>query len=404
VFLIQGGHHSSTHIAQGIPEGRADGVVWSPADETPDHLAQRVAQAAEHDIVQALDPQLYVAPLEDPNPKRLRDHDLFPIPMRGRAFSAKRMTGMVERVIDYQIGLGLTHLISPTVAVSTVTDRSAQIALNLAETTLELCEERREEAAVTQPLLLSVAIERGVLGDSEAVNSLLDELTSHESPGFYLLFEIDPNLDGTRQSAFLAEALYIVYTLAVTQGKEVWVGYSGLAGYLHRAVGAEAFAAGWFQKQQWWSPAHWSGSGPSGGRPPRNRIFLDTILGSLLVDTELPNIRSQRRDASLGGELLDGAGALVGTYREGGGPATLDRAVCAAQLFEVCMELDGRIGDDLQANLTRVRDDLRAAEEIYQRIDAAGIELEGRSSVTQVRVWVAALEAFIHRAGIEVGE
>lgn len=402
MFLIQGGHHSSTHIAQGIPAGRADGVIWSPADETPDHLTERVAQAAEHDVLQALDPQLYVAPLEDPNPKRLRDHELFPIPMRGRAFSARRMIGMVERVIDYQAGLQLTHFISPTVAVSTMTDRSAQIALNLAETTLELCEERRQNGHATRPLLLSAAIERGVLGDSDAVNSLLDELTSHEAQGFYLLFEIDPSLDGARQSAFLAEALYIVYTLAVTQGAEVWVGYSGLAGYLHRAVGAKAFAAGWFQKQQWWSPGHWSGSGPGGGRPPRNRIFLDTILGSLLVDTELPNIRTQRRDTGLGGDLLDGAGALVATYREDGGPATLDRAVCAAQLFEVCTELDSRIGDDLHANLTRVRDDLRAAREIYERIDATGVELEGRSSVAQVSVWEAALDAFLHRVGIEL--
>lgn len=402
MFLIQGGHHSSTHIAQGIPAGRADGVIWSPADETPDHLAERIAQAAEHDVLQALDPQLYVASLEDPNPKRLRDHDLFPIPMRGRAFSARRMIRMVERVIDYQAGLPLTHLISPTVAVSTMTDRSAQIALNLAETTLELCEERREGGHPIRPLLLSAAIERGVLGDSESVNSLLDELTAHEAQGFYLLFEIDPNLDGTRQAAFLAEALYIVYTLAVTQGTEVWVGYSGLSGYLYRAVGAKAFAAGWFQKQQWWSPGHWSGSGQGGGRPPRNRIFLDTILGSLLVDTELPTIRTQRRDAGLGEDLLDGAGTLVDSYREGGGPATLDRAVCAAQLFEVCAELDSRIGDDLHANLTQVREDLRAAKEIFGRIEAAGVELEGRSSVAQVRVWEAALEAFLLRAGIEL--
>jgi hypothetical protein len=404
VFLIQGGHHSSTHIAQGIPAGCADGVIWSPADETPDHLAERVGKAADHDAVQALDPQLYVAALEDPNPKRLRDHDLFPIPMRGRAFSARQMIRMVERVIDYQADLPLTHLISPTVAVSTMIDRSAQIALNLAETTLELCEERRERGQTARPLLLSAAIERGVLGDSEAVNSLLDELTSHEAQGFYLLFEIDPNLDGARQSAFLAEALYIVYTLAVTQGKDVWVGYSGLAGYLHRAVGAETFAAGWFQKQQWWSPAHWSGSGPGGGRPPRSRIFIDAILGSLLVDTELPNIRTQRRDTGLGELLLGGAGALVGAYREEGGPEALDRAVCAAQLFAVCMELDSRIGDDLQANLNRLRKDLRAAREIYGRIDAAGVELEGRSSVAQVRVWEAALDAFLDRAGIELGE
>lgn len=377
---------------------RAAGAIWSPADEKPDLLAERMRNAAEHGATQALDPQLYVAQLDDANPKRLLDHELFEIPLRN--FSARNLAAMVERVLEYQVDLEVTHLISPTFSVSSVSDRSAQIALNLAETTIDIVAEREKDGEELPPLLLSTAIERPVLADKDSVNALLDELTKHDVLGHYLLFEIDPDSDGSRQAALLAEALYAVYTLSVVQGRNVWVGYAGLSGYLYRAVGANAFAAGWFQKQQWWSPAHWSGAGGGGGKPPRPRIFLDCLLGSLLVETELANVRSQRIDADLADDLLSGCGALAEAFRTGSSTEP-DRAECAAQLLEVCSELDGRIGDDTQASLELIETDLAEARTLYERIDDAGVTLEGRSSDTQLSVWEEALAQFRKRAMLD---
>jgi hypothetical protein len=247
-------------------------------------------------------------------------------------------------------------------------------------------------------LLLSAAIEQYVLADQDAVNTLLDELTGHDVPGYYLLFEIDPGVDGGRQATLLAEALYVVYTLGVTQARTVWVGYTGLSGYLYRAVGADAFAAGWFQKQQWWSPGHWSGAGGGGGKAPRPRVFLDRLLGSILTETELTTVRSQRNDPDLADDLLGGCGELAEAYRAGsrGEP---DRAECAAQLLEVCSELDERIGDeDVLEDMETVEADLANARELHERLDSAGVALEGRSSEAQLNVWEEALEQFRERA------
>jgi len=395
MFLIQGGHQSSTHIEEGLPEGRADGVIWSPGDERPHLLRSRMAEAAEHEVVQAFDPQLYVALLEDPNPKRLPDYELFDLPLPPRQFSARRLAQLVEGIIDFQIELPVTHLIAPTVAVSSMTDRSAQIALNLAETSLDVAEDRGDD----RPLLISVAAEESVLADSESVDVLLDELTAHEAEGYYLLFEIDPSKDAAGQASLLSEALYVTYTLGVVQERPVWVGYAGLAGYLFRAVGAESFAAGWFQKQQWFSTRHWAPGG--GGRSPRPRIYLDTIFGSLLIDAELMPLRRQRRDATLAADILDGAGGLAAGHAEGGPAPDAPRPVCAAQLLDVCAELDERIVGDPEEDLDRIQEELDQAEGLYDRISAVGVELDGRSAGTQIGIWRTAIELFTDRAGLD---
>jgi hypothetical protein len=369
-------------------------VIWSPGDEKPEYLAERMAEAAEHDAVQAVDPQLYVALLDDANPKRLPEYGLFDLPLPRRQFSARRLADLMERILDFQADLPSTHLIAPTVAVSSMTDRSAQLALNLAETALDIAEDRDDD----RPLLISAAIERSVLADSESVDVLLDELTAHQADGYYLLFEIDPTIDSAVQASLLSEALYVTYTLGTVQERPVWVGYAGLAGYLFRAVGADAFAAGWFQKQQWFSTGHWAPGG--GGRSPRPRIFLDTLLGSLLIEAELMAVRRQRQDTSLVADLVGGAGGLAAEHAGGGTPPDATRGVCAAQLFDVCTELDGRIQGDVDEDLERIQQELDEAEDLFSRLSAVGIELDGRSAGTQIRVWREAIEKFVDRADL----
>lgn len=392
MFLIQAGHQSSTHIAEAVPENGAAGAIWSLADETPVNLDTRMRALSGEGVTQAIDPQLYVSLLADANPKRLTDHNLFKVPLpRQSRYSARRLASMVEAIVKHQAELPGTHLIAPTVAVSSMNHRSAQVALDLAETAVDVWGDYNDE----RPLLISVALERTALADPKGINQLLDELTAQDFDGYYLMFEIDPGLDASMQAALLSEALYVSYTLSVVREKLVWVGYSGLTGYLHRAVGASAFAAGFFQKQQWWSLGHWGP--PARGRTPRARIVLDSILGSLLIETELAAARSQRYDSLLGNDLLAGAGPLAQALREGSSPST-DRGTCAAQLFAVCEELDRRIGTDLDANLARIIGDIEAAELLYQRIEDAGVPLEPRSTSRQLNAWLEAIELFKKRA------
>ena len=269
-------------------------------------------------ITQAIDPQLYVALLADANPKRLADHNLFKVPLpRQYRYSARRLASMVEAIVDHQAERPGTHLIAPTVAVSSMNHRSAQVALNLAETAVDVWGDYDDE----RPLLISVSLERAALADPKGINQLLDELTAQDFDGYYLMFEIDPGLDSSMHATLLSEALYVSYTLSVVREKLVWVGYSGLTGYLHLGPAPTPLPLlpGSSKKQQWWSLGHWGP--PARGRTPRARIVLDSILGSLLIETELAAVRSQRYDNLLGNDLLTGAGAPLERFGRATTPA-----------------------------------------------------------------------------------
>lgn len=397
MFLIQDGHQARTGVEPAIEAEDADGVIWSLADETPTNLDQAVASEwmERQGIVQAIDPQLYVAPLADANPKKLLDHELFSVPMRPRDFSARNLVPLVETLIRFQADRLVTHVISPTVPVGSMGDRWAGIAADLADTALQTWSGMNDD----RPMLVSVAIRESLVADRDNVDALLDELTAYECEGFYLLFELDPNTDPAQASVLFERALYIVYTLAEVNEYTVWVGYAGLNGYVYRAVGAEAFAGGWWQKQSWWSPNHWTPG--AGGRAPRPRIWLEGILGSLLIDNELRPIERQRSDTNLFTDLLDGAGQLAAAFAAGRAfDGNYDRAEMTAQLLAVCSAVDARITGDVAADLRRVLADITDAEESYRRIRDAGIQVEWGIVRNAPVVWQSAITTLDRRLGL----
>ncbi len=399
MFLIQDGHQAHTRVEPTIDAGDAEGAIWSLADQTPANLDQVIdAEYMSRDgIVQAIDPQLYVAPLADANPKKLPDHGLFAVPMRPRDFSARNLVPLVEGLIGFQADRAVTHLLSPTVAVASMGDRWAAVAANLADTSLDTWSAIGDD----RPLLLSVAIQQSLLADPDNVDALLDELTAYECEGFYLLIELNPRTDPAEAAVLFERALFIVYTLAEVNDYTVWVGYAGLNGFAYRAVGAEVFAGGWWQKQNWWSPDYWAAGGR--GRTPRPRVYLESILGSLLIDNELRIVARQRTDTDLLVDLLDGAGPLAAAFAAGWpDDGNYDRAEMTAQLFAVCSALDARITGDVETDLRQVLDDITGAEELYRRIRDVGVQIEPGIVRTAPVVWQKAIIALADRLGLDL--
>lgn len=395
MFLIQDGHQTHTRVAEAAASGHTDGVIWSLGDQTPANLDDVLSAPCMAELVQAIDPQLFVAPLQDANPKKLLDHGLFRVPMVARDFAARHVVGLVDEILRFQAERPVTHVVSPTVPVSSMGDRWAQIAADLADTSLANWANRDD----ARPLYVSVAVQESLLSDDDNVAALLDELTSYDCEGFYLLFELDPDLDSAQGAAVLERALYIVYTLAELNDFTVWVGYAGLAGYAFRAVGATAFGAGWFRKQQWWSPSHWTGSG--GGRQPLPRIYLDTLLGSLRIDAELQAVARQRTDGALFDDLTSGEGQMAQRLRTRRSfDGTYPRAELTAQLFAVCRELDSRIVGDVRRDVETVLDGVIDAELVHRRIRDVNVELDARSSSTALTTWKTALTALGQRPGV----
>lgn len=395
MLLVQDGHQAHTGAREALEAEFVDGMIWSPADHRPDHLSSCISSEAFEDAVQGIDPQLYIARLSNPNPKKLEDYELFPVPMRPRDLAARVLPGLVTEIMDFQAAIPeLTHLVAPTLAVPSMADRRAQSAADLADASIAW----KDNAGDERPLLLSLALERSFLDDEDSVDGLLDEVTGMDPDGFYLLFELPPELDRERSAAIRSRALYIVSALAENEF-EVWVGYTGMGAHCFRAAGANAVASGWFQKQQYWSPDHWTGEG--GGRQPKLRAYLASTIGSLLLESELDPLR--RADAELYEEVLDCPGPLAVELRDGRSPADPDfsRQECCLQMFATLAELESRITGDLEADLGRAHGDLEMAAELLGRIEAV-VQLHPRSGVRSVGAWLDALDELAGDLGVSI--
>lgn len=394
MFLIQDGHQQHTRVASAISSGLADGVVWSLGDTGPNTLPDAMSEAGS--TIQAIDPQLYVAPLQDANPKKLTAHELFEVPLALGDFSPSSVISLTRSILDFQISLPVSHLIAPTVPFESINSRWAQVASDLASSATE------HVASDARPLMVSVAVQESVLSDQDNVDALLDELTTYTCAGFYVLFELNPQGDPAEAALKWERALYIVHTLSILNDFEVWVGYAGMGGFAFRAVGASAFGAGWFQKQQWWSTSHWTASG--GGRQPRPRVFLDTVLGSLVISGEVALVARQETDADLFNDLIAAAsGPVAARLTESRSfDDDFSRDELNAQLFATCRAVDDRLTGQPENDLRTFRDQLAAARSLLQRVREADIELDSRSRNTILLTWQAAVISLGSRLGYDL--
>jgi hypothetical protein len=390
MYLIQHGFQRGTKIDDAVAAGVADGVIWSPGDEAPSALGTGIS--AFQEIEQAVDPQFYVAGLAGASLKKLDKYDYFTRDLQASDFTPRRIIDIARDALDFQFGLDVTVVLSPTVVVEAAGDRWSQVALSLAQASIEEWAGRGDP----RDLLISVAASRSLLANEEEVNALLDDLTTLECAGFYLLVELEG--DGSvRTDEQLDRALWMTYSLAELNEFRVWIPYAGLAGYLFRAVGAEAFAAGWWQKLQAWSPGHWTETG--GGRQPRPRVFLESLLSNVLLE-ELGALRTS--DRPLYDEVVAGVGPVAATLRTSlPQNMTPTRDELAAQLFAVCHELDSRVTGTLQERGARLVDDLAAVLARHRRIRQSGITLEPRGSSAHIVEWESAMSRFAARLGGE---
>ena len=158
----------------------------------------------------------------------------------------RRVRRYAEDTLQFQVDLGVSALLSPTIIFDSFSDRWHQIALNLADASLEF------HASLTgpPPLLLSFVFAEEALAAAGEVNRFLDTVTQEDwhADGFYFIVARGENAYNQRfEPLRLAQYLYLIYVLGRLNGLRVLCGYTDFVGILLRAAGAEAFATGWDQ-------------------------------------------------------------------------------------------------------------------------------------------------------------
>ena len=284
-ILAQHGWGKSDKIQRGIANGSIQGVIMSPRDETPANLASFLSEI--HDdfpnTERLVDPQLYVGTIWPVRDGKLPDYEYYRQRLTPISFSVAEVQRFVRLTLNWQSGLDVSAVVSPTVMVDDLNSQWAQIAMMFAQETIAQHDR-------TKPLLISLVVSEDALRYRSLVDNWLDDLTQLDVDGFYIVVRrasetyrqnYDPDV--------LSSLLWICYSLAEINQYHVFSGYTDMVTLLLHAVGVTGTAAGWYGTLKQFTLRRFQPV--SGGRQALDRYSSRPLLNSIYM-TELDGIYS----------------------------------------------------------------------------------------------------------------
>ena len=282
-ILAQHGWGKSDKIERGIAAGSIQGVIMSPRDESPANLASFLSdiQTLQSNTERLVDPLLHVGTIWPVRDGRLRDYAHYRRRLTPASFSPAGVRDHVTAALDWQYSLDVSAIVSPTVMVDDLGSRWSQIAMMLAQETVN-------QHDGVKPLLISLVVGEEALRQGVLVDYWLDELTQQDVDGFYLVVRrasevyrqhYDPEV--------LAALLRVCYSLAELNQYRVFAGYTDMATLLLHAVGVTGTGSGWFATLKQFTLRRFQPA--TGGRRARARFSSRPLLNSIYM-TELDSI------------------------------------------------------------------------------------------------------------------
>lgn len=388
--LAQQGYGKAEKIEIGLREGSLSGAILSPRDMAPDALADFVQSlrsefGTEPQLM--MDPQFFATVIQDATDRNLPDYPYYTSGLRRSDFLvAKRVTEYVRNAIEYQSGLQLDMVASPSIVFDSFSDIANQTALQLGAESVASKELLQQD----QELLVTFMLSEAALSDLDGINEFLDITTSWDVDGFYIIVEpqnqtYPASLDSDR----LKNLMYMVYSWAELNDMYVMLGYSDFSGLPLRSVGASGQATGWFSGLRHFSRARWQPA--SGGRAPRPRYSAAPLLNSILNIPEL--------SAAYQAGLIELC--LSGTSHDSQflsrNPADVDWSMQSQCLhhWEVMKDLSEKVvGDSVSSNVGLMAAAIDAARDSYDELARAGVEFDRLSGPSNLEIWRQSLGEF----------
>lgn len=398
MLLAQAGYGKGQKIHRAFDEGLVGGVILSPKDERRESLEECVSELRDKntDALIMVDPQFYVTTVSVPRDGRLPEYDYYAdhAPLSRTQFSPAKIARYVHACLDYQNDLpGLSYILSPSVLFDDFRDSWSQIALNMAEASID----HHDSLVDAPPLLVTVVLSELALRNATGLGEFLDALSGLEVEGFYLLVNRSSSgYQAAMDARAMENLLYFVHVLAHLNDYRVVVGYSDWLGFLLHAAGASATATGWHQSLRQFSMARFEPAG--GGRRPRKRYSSTPLLSNPLIVPELEDIyRIGLLNNVLSGSSDD---AILQTGPAAGEARWTDEIGCLAHWAAVGraiaqIEAQRRPAAKLNAALGLID----GAVTLYDRLLNRGVNFEPQTGPDHLTSWRDSLLAFRHAAG-----
>jgi hypothetical protein len=396
-MFAQHGYGKTDKIQTGIQLGHISGVVLSPKDEDPARLVDYIEDLRRQfgDRIEILfDPQFYATTISAARDGHLPDYPYYqPGLTRAQFIAPAKIRRYVRDTISYEVGLDLDGMISPSVLITDFRDPWSQIALSLAQESLEAHGRLQDPP----PLYLSLILDENALRSRDALNEFLDIITAWDVDGFYVVVRRnDPNYPALFDEGTLTNLMYLTYVLVELNEFKVISGYSDIVGLLLHAVGARATCTGWFNGLRQFSFLRFLPA--AAGRLPRPRYTSERLLNSILLIPELQTIHRVGRIGSvLSRTAFDGPMAS-------GSPAAVPWPLTKACLHH--WEVLSRVARDITsapsigARLTALEDRIRRGIATYGSLDRLGVEFEPMTGPRHLGIWLQAITNLRAELGI----
>jgi len=399
-LLAQCGYGRSDKIEQGLAAESISGVILSPRDEGRARLESFHAdlRRAVPTATVLFDPQFYAATLSNARDGNLPEYPYYTnnSGLSRNQFRPRQIQDYVRACLDYQVQSlpGLTYLVSPSVSFDDFRDSWSQIALSMAEASIDYWPELNTET----PLLITIVLSESSLRDPTRMNEFLDTLSALEVSGFYLLIQRNSTtLAPAMDVGSMSNLLYFVYILATLNDYHVVMGYSDWMGFLFQAVGAAMSASGWHNSLKQFTLSRFLPQ--TGGRRPRKRYSSLRLLSCPLVVPELEDVYRARLLPSV---LTGGTYDYILQDGPGRGESAWTDAISCLAHWESLSRLYAAVEapPTVPARLVAATNLIRSAEAAYTRLNVAGIYFEPSTGPEQLSLWLDSIAAFRQEASI----
>jgi len=361
-LYAQHGYGEGDKIKNGIEQNLISGVIYGARDISPERLDTRLEQIARNSkkFNTLFDPQYYVTLIAaNPNIRlgKLEEYPYFKTRRRSQLESSDLLFAEIDKILDFQVKLPLTDIISPNILISQSFDSvEAVISKNFIREARKAYKKFHDK----RPIYATLAISREALLEKNELESFLNDITLIDSPpdGFYLLIEarsIEARSDIFNMDV-IAGWMLLNYSLKIN-GYNVINGYSDLLSPFLGAVGGDIGCTGWWSNLRTFSLDRFIPES-GGGRLPIQRYFSFNLLNRITY-YELDALKNMFPD------VLNGL-SFDSEYLKGTEP---DRVLELFQSWEALKPILRNLTEnDIEENLNRCTVALDQATELYARI------------------------------------
>lgn len=381
-LLVQHAYGKSDKIERGIEDGNISGVILSPKSEMPQNLETYIKNVNDN-IEVLLDPQFYLCAFEgDINIGKLDKYSFYPNSIINKKVLSmpKNIHKIVEDNVVYQRYCGLKTIVSPNIFFDSFDSRMSQIALSLANETIEYCN--------NEDVLISLCVNEAAFKNFDDVKDFLDIISLFDVSGFYVIIERNLNKNPSLiDSETMSNILYFLYNLSTINMYKVILGYGDYIGIPLYVTGIEAIATGWYENSRRFDRENFYPK--DGMRRPNKRYYTNQLFNSLLLLPEIQMIQAQ----NMLGKILSNTHYDSYMYNDLSGGQWTESISCLSRWEAIKQIIDAiDYEENVIDKIDYMRDKIFNAISIYKKLPEEIFDSKSKS--THLSSWDEGLEKF----------